>query len=253
MVTVLKHAMFCHSWSSSFLFCFAQNCYPCHNCFSFTLSLTSLTDSLSPSLSHSLSFSHSLSLSLSLSLSPSHAFSFSLTLSSSHFLTLTHTHTLSLSLSLSLSSCILSCLFLLSSLSLCKPEGKSYPGRGFRPVRAVPVDLFPQTPHCEMITLLERVPRPAPPSQGTAQPAEQVTPAQPSSSAECQQESTTSASPGSVVECQQDLATSAQPGSSEGCAGEDQQQGVSTESNCSPEIPDESPAVSSSHESSATS
>lgn len=33
-------------------------------------------------------------------------------------------------------------------------------GTPFRPVKAVAVDLFPQTPHCEMLILFERVEHP---------------------------------------------------------------------------------------------
>jgi len=41
-------------------------------------------------------------------------------------------------------------------LSLCRPQSKRMPGRPFRTVRAVPVDLFPHTPHCELIVELHR-------------------------------------------------------------------------------------------------
>lgn len=34
-------------------------------------------------------------------------------------------------------------------------------GRAFRPVRAIPVDLFPHTPHCEMVMVFERLPEDA--------------------------------------------------------------------------------------------
>jgi tRNA (uracil-5-)-methyltransferase len=39
---------------------------------------------------------------------------------------------------------------------LCGPSNKKLPGRAFRPVSATPVDLFPHTPHCEMLLVLER-------------------------------------------------------------------------------------------------
>ena len=31
-------------------------------------------------------------------------------------------------------------------------------GEPFRPVKAIPMDLFPQTPHCELVIVLEREP-----------------------------------------------------------------------------------------------
>ncbi|CAN0018765.1 unnamed protein product, partial [Phaeothamnion confervicola] len=33
---------------------------------------------------------------------------------------------------------------------------KRYRGKPFRPVRATPVDMFPHTPHCEMVMTFER-------------------------------------------------------------------------------------------------
>lgn len=39
---------------------------------------------------------------------------------------------------------------------LCGPSNKKLPGKAFRPVKATPVDLFPHTPHCEMLLVLER-------------------------------------------------------------------------------------------------
>ena len=39
---------------------------------------------------------------------------------------------------------------------LCGPPTKKYQGRPFRPLTAQPVDMFPSTPHCEMILVLER-------------------------------------------------------------------------------------------------
>jgi len=42
-------------------------------------------------------------------------------------------------------------------IGLCRPESKKYRGKPFQTIRAVPVDLFPQTPHCELIVQLERV------------------------------------------------------------------------------------------------
>jgi tRNA (uracil-5-)-methyltransferase len=41
---------------------------------------------------------------------------------------------------------------------LCTPQGPDGTSGGapFRPVRAMAVDLFPHTPHCEAVLLLER-------------------------------------------------------------------------------------------------
>ena len=39
---------------------------------------------------------------------------------------------------------------------LVKPCTSSYKGAPFRAIKAVPVDLFPHTPHCELAVLLER-------------------------------------------------------------------------------------------------
>lgn len=41
-------------------------------------------------------------------------------------------------------------------VDLCRPVSKRTKGEPFRIVKAVPVDLFPQTSHCELIVLLER-------------------------------------------------------------------------------------------------
>lgn len=43
------------------------------------------------------------------------------------------------------------------SLSLCRAPSNRVHGAPFRPVRAMAVDLFPQTMHVEMLLLLERV------------------------------------------------------------------------------------------------
>ncbi|XP_063820786.1 tRNA (uracil-5-)-methyltransferase homolog A [Pseudophryne corroboree] len=42
-------------------------------------------------------------------------------------------------------------------VDLCRAPSNRVKGRPFRPVRAVTVDLFPQTPHCELLILFERV------------------------------------------------------------------------------------------------
>uniref|UniRef100_A0A6I8N6P4 tRNA (uracil(54)-C(5))-methyltransferase n=1 Tax=Ornithorhynchus anatinus TaxID=9258 RepID=A0A6I8N6P4_ORNAN len=41
-------------------------------------------------------------------------------------------------------------------IDLCRPPSNRMRGTPFRPVRALAVDLFPQTPHCEMVILFER-------------------------------------------------------------------------------------------------
>jgi len=41
-------------------------------------------------------------------------------------------------------------------LSLSMAESKTKHGAPFVPVKAVPVDMFPQTPHCELIVYFER-------------------------------------------------------------------------------------------------
>lgn len=43
------------------------------------------------------------------------------------------------------------------ALSLCRAPSNRVRGAPFRPVRAMAVDLFPQTMHCETILLFERV------------------------------------------------------------------------------------------------
>ena len=41
--------------------------------------------------------------------------------------------------------------------SLCRPRSNRVKGLPFRPVRAIPVDMFPHTPHCELVVLFERI------------------------------------------------------------------------------------------------
>ncbi|PNJ05951.1 TRMT2A isoform 9, partial [Pongo abelii] len=62
---------------------------------------------------------------------------------------------------------------------LCRAPSNRVKGIPFRPVKAVAVDLFPQTPHCEMLILFERVEHPngtgvlgphSPPAQPTPGP-----------------------------------------------------------------------------------
>jgi tRNA (uracil-5-)-methyltransferase len=40
---------------------------------------------------------------------------------------------------------------------LCAPPTNKYPGRSFRPTWAQPVDMFPLTPHCEMVMTFDRL------------------------------------------------------------------------------------------------
>lgn len=42
-------------------------------------------------------------------------------------------------------------------ISLSMAESKTKQGAPFVPVKAVPVDMFPQTPHCELIVYFERL------------------------------------------------------------------------------------------------
>lgn len=41
-------------------------------------------------------------------------------------------------------------------LSLSMAESKTKQGAPFVPVKAIPVDMFPQTPHCELVVYFER-------------------------------------------------------------------------------------------------
>lgn len=43
------------------------------------------------------------------------------------------------------------------AMTLCGPKTKTLVGEAFEPVHAIPVDMFPHTPHCEMIIVFERV------------------------------------------------------------------------------------------------
>ncbi|TYZ59840.1 hypothetical protein PybrP1_005476 [[Pythium] brassicae (nom. inval.)] len=45
------------------------------------------------------------------------------------------------------------------AMVLCGPTTKTLVGDAFEPVHAIPVDMFPHTPHCEMIIVFERVKR----------------------------------------------------------------------------------------------
>lgn len=45
-------------------------------------------------------------------------------------------------------------------VDLCRGPSNRVKGTPFRPIKAVAVDLFPQTPHCEMLILFERVEHP---------------------------------------------------------------------------------------------
>lgn len=61
-------------------------------------------------------------------------------------------------------------------VDLCRGPSNRVKGTPFRPIKAVAVDLFPQTPHCEMLILFERVEHPN--GTGTLEPEDP--PAQPS-------------------------------------------------------------------------
>lgn len=50
----------------------------------------------------------------------------------------------------------------MNDISLCGSNSRQVEGRAFRPVRAIPVDLFPHTPHCEMVMVFERLPADTP-------------------------------------------------------------------------------------------
>lgn len=41
-------------------------------------------------------------------------------------------------------------------MTLSMAESKTKQGAPFLPVKAIPVDMFPQTPHCELIVYFER-------------------------------------------------------------------------------------------------
>ncbi|RLN55884.1 hypothetical protein BBP00_00008284 [Phytophthora kernoviae] len=43
------------------------------------------------------------------------------------------------------------------AVTLCGPSTKALQGQAFEPVHAAPVDMFPHTPHCEMIIVFDRV------------------------------------------------------------------------------------------------
>lgn len=43
------------------------------------------------------------------------------------------------------------------SLSLCRPTSNRFKGLPFRPTRAVSIDLFPHTDHCELMVEFERI------------------------------------------------------------------------------------------------
>mmetsp|Transcript_1949 Transcript_1949/g.5439 ORF Transcript_1949/g.5439 Transcript_1949/m.5439 type:complete len:499 (-) Transcript_1949:215-1711(-) len=46
--------------------------------------------------------------------------------------------------------------FVTNAVSFCRPTSPSFAGVPFELVQAWPIDLFPHTPHCELVTLLER-------------------------------------------------------------------------------------------------
>ena len=46
--------------------------------------------------------------------------------------------------------------FVQNALALCRASTPAFPGPPFVPVAAYPLDLFPDTPHCEVVIVLER-------------------------------------------------------------------------------------------------
>lgn len=46
--------------------------------------------------------------------------------------------------------------FVTNAVPLCRPTSTSFPGEPFMPTDAYAVDLFPHTPRCELVVLLER-------------------------------------------------------------------------------------------------
>ena len=48
-------------------------------------------------------------------------------------------------------------MLLFHFVSLCRPCSNRVKGLPFRPVKSVPVDMFPHTHHCELVVLFERV------------------------------------------------------------------------------------------------
>ncbi|KAI9913148.1 hypothetical protein PsorP6_006361 [Peronosclerospora sorghi] len=56
-------------------------------------------------------------------------------------------------------SCNPSVSLVRDAVTLCGPSSKSIQGEPFQPTRAAPVDMFPHTPHCEMILVFDRVRR----------------------------------------------------------------------------------------------
>ena len=52
--------------------------------------------------------------------------------------------------------------FVQNAVGLCRPSSAAFPGAPFVLRRAAPVDLFPDTAHCELVALLERADLPQP-------------------------------------------------------------------------------------------
>ena len=57
-----------------------------------------------------------------------------------------------------------------SFVDLCRAESNAYGGVPFFPTQALAVDLFPDTPHCELIVVLERYSLVSDPSRNHAHP-----------------------------------------------------------------------------------
>ena len=60
------------------------------------------------------------------------------------------------------------CFLNMFLVSLCRNVSNRLKGLPFRPVRAIPVDMFPHTSHCELLLLFERLPESDTPCQPTA-------------------------------------------------------------------------------------
>ena len=64
--------------------------------------------------------------------------------------------------------------FVSNAVPLCRPPSTSFQGQPFVPKQAYALDLFPHTPHCELIVLLERADEPKEVAKVDEQPVELV-------------------------------------------------------------------------------
>ena len=62
-----------------------------------------------------------------------------------------------------------------SFVDLCRAESNAYGGVPFFPTQAIAVDLFPDTPHCELIVVLERYNLVSDPSRNQPQSNSDIT------------------------------------------------------------------------------